>query len=77
MLLSLLKNKKAADFPEPRLFTKTKKPPTLRGPRLSSFYVSSSKTPSSSPRAYEYYEAQYQMHAVRQKRVHKRPSLKK
>jgi hypothetical protein len=62
MLLSV--NKKAADSPEPRLF-KNKKAADLAGSAALVFYVIPSKTPSSSPRAYEYYDANDEKQAVR------------
>jgi hypothetical protein len=61
------RRKKAADSPEPRLFAKTKKPRPCWARGSHPFLVNPSKTPSSSPSAYEYYDAKYEKQAVRQR----------
>jgi hypothetical protein len=63
--LLLSEIKKAADSLRTAAFEANKKAAALRGSRLASFLVNPSKTPSSSPRAYEYYDAKYEDPAVR------------
>jgi len=61
-------NKKAAGSSEPRL-SRNKKAADLAGSAALVFYVIPSKTPSSSPRAYEYYDGNYEKPAVRQRKM--------
>jgi len=72
--LLLSKTKKPPIPSEPRLFEANKKAAALRGSRLASFLVNPSKTPSRSPRAYEYDDAKDEKPAVRQRLMdHKIP----
>jgi hypothetical protein len=61
--LLLSEIKKPLILSEPRLEA-NKKAAALRGSRLASFLVNPSKTPSSCPRAYEYYGAKAEKSAV-------------
>jgi hypothetical protein len=62
-VLLLSEIKKPLILSEPRLEA-NKKAAALRGSRLASFLVNPSKTPSSSPHAYEYYDSKDENPAV-------------
>jgi hypothetical protein len=59
--------KKSRRFPRTAAFQENKKAADLAGPAALVFYVIPSKTPSGSPRSYEYYDAKTEKQAVRQR----------
>ncbi|HBB17017.1 MAG TPA: hypothetical protein DCZ97_08460 [Syntrophus sp. (in: bacteria)] len=59
------RKQKSRRFSRNAAFEANKKAAALRGSRLASFLVNPSKTPSSCPNAYEYYDAKEEKSAVR------------